>query len=748
MPRLLLCFILLFGLFSALNSQTTIKGIIIDNNSGKKLPGVHILYKNSGTLSNPDGSYSIEVEPGSATISFSCMGYEATSRQVSVPEGAELHLNLSLMPAITSINEIVVTAGKNRQKMSDITVSMAVIKPFDLSKNHIINAEELIDKTPGIEITDGQASVRGGSGYSYGAGSRVLTLIDGLPALSTDAGNIKWSTLPIENVSRIEIIKGASSVLYGSSAINGVINFITRDARTEALTRLSLVTGLYDSPGRKEWKWWTGPRMLQNISFSHSLVRGNTGIGVGARLMNDDGYRKFNDEQNARININLKKESQKRKGLSYGLAINTSYTAKNDFLLWENADEGALIQSESTEMEYRGLSLALDPYLNFERDSTVSHRISSRLLSNFNRLPENSNNNSDSYSAYLEYHYSNRINSKLRLSAGSSQQYSSIISNFYGNHRGFNISAFSQIDYTFSKRLSGISGLRIEQYLLDGVFDRPVPIARAGINYKAGSRTFLRASFGQGYRYPSIAEKHAYTTVGAIRIFPNTEIRAEKGWSSEAGMRHDISAGLVSGIFDISLFYSRYRDMIEYVFGSYPDPLTDIPGLGFKPVNIENSIVYGMELDLSFNRPIGHFNNTLRGAYTLIFPYEVKRTVSSGESEFLKYRRKHSALISYDLGYKGFSSGISLYAKSKLMAIDDVFVNELSRETILPGFYDYWLENNTGFLTADFTISYRFKGMLTGSFNIKNLTNTEYMGRPGDIQPPRFFSVQVTKIFM
>ena len=90
-----------------------------------------------------------------------------------------------------------VTANRTEQKLSDLVVSVSIIKPELLTKGHITDPQELINKTSGIEVLDGQASIRGGSGFSYGAGSRVLALIDGLPVLAADAGNIKWQFLPL-----------------------------------------------------------------------------------------------------------------------------------------------------------------------------------------------------------------------------------------------------------------------------------------------------------------------------------------------------------------------------------------------------------------------------------------------------------------------------------------------------------------------------------------------------------------------
>ena len=87
--------------------------------------------------------------------------------------------------------------------------------------------DRIIDQVPGVNVVDGQANIRGGSGFSVGAGSRVLVLVDDLPMLAADAGDAKWSFLPTENLAQIEIIKGASSVTYGSSALSGSINIRT-----------------------------------------------------------------------------------------------------------------------------------------------------------------------------------------------------------------------------------------------------------------------------------------------------------------------------------------------------------------------------------------------------------------------------------------------------------------------------------------------------------------------------------------
>ena len=79
---------------------------------------------------------------------------------------------------MTSLEEVVVSAGKYEQKLSEVTISMEVIKPSLIENKNSTNIDAVMNQVPGVTVNDGQASIRGGSGFSYGAGSRVLVMVD------------------------------------------------------------------------------------------------------------------------------------------------------------------------------------------------------------------------------------------------------------------------------------------------------------------------------------------------------------------------------------------------------------------------------------------------------------------------------------------------------------------------------------------------------------------------------------------
>ncbi|MGC9344916.1 MAG: TonB-dependent receptor, partial [Bacteroidales bacterium] len=423
--------------------QTIIKGRVFDNETLEPLIAANIIFKNKGTVTSTDGSFEIPVQTGKIELIFRYVGYKTLKKQFELPPDDTLYIEVPMQVEISGIDEIVVSAGKAEQRLSELTVTMNVVRPDFLEDSHLTDPVEMVNKTPGIEVLDGQASIRGGSGFSYGAGSRVLALIDGLPVLAADAGNIKWQFLPLENISQVEIIKGVSSVLYGSSALNGVINFRLSEPGPEPETRFFLETGVFDNPKNKDWVWWDNPRSFISGSFSHMREAGNTDIGAGIYLQSDAGYRKYNEEKLGRVNLQLKHNIKRIVGLSYGMNLNAGINQKTDFVLWENATTGALIQDTATANQLKGHLFTIDPFISYSKNDSYRHELKTRLQSSQNRFPDASQNDSRAISFLADYQSRYKLLSWISLNTGLFQNYSKISSEFYGNHNALNLAAYA-----------------------------------------------------------------------------------------------------------------------------------------------------------------------------------------------------------------------------------------------------------------------------------------------------------------
>jgi hypothetical protein len=285
----------------------TVTGTVRDATDGKLMVAVNISAdRRSGTISGEDGSFSLQLSPGTHVIEFYYVGYRRTSREVRVEAGSVTRLDVEMTVRSELLDEVVVSAGKFEQKLSEVTVSLEVLKPYQLSNQNISSLDMILEKTSGVSILNGQPSIRGGSGFSYGVGSRVLMLVDDLPMISGDAGDIKWNYMPVENVNQVEIIKGASSVLYGSSALNGVINLRTRFPGNEPETEVAAFGGVYLKPERKELVWKDRAPFYAGASFSHLRKIGHLDLTFGGNYFKDEGYRELEHEQRIRGNLALR----------------------------------------------------------------------------------------------------------------------------------------------------------------------------------------------------------------------------------------------------------------------------------------------------------------------------------------------------------------------------------------------------------------------------------------------------------
>ncbi len=773
MKRFLLLFFI-SPVFLFAQEPLHIKGKVLDSLSGETLPGVVVKIAGiGGATTDLQGEFIILV-PSQTTyeLSFSLVGYR--TKKISLEPGQK-NVSILLAEDVTEFDMVVVSAGKFEQKVEELTVSIEILKPELIENKNTNNMESVIDQVPGISMMEGQCNIRGGSGFSYGAGSRVLLLVDELPMLSADAGDVKWNFLPVENISQVEVIKGASSAMFGSSALNGVINVRTAYPTSTPKSVLSFSSGFYNDPKSDTLNWWgKNNPVFSNLNFFHSRQIGQLDLVLAGQLFSDEGFRMLEKEQRYRINSNLRWRNKKVSGLSYGVNFNRMVTEGGLFILWQNADSAYIPQNYSLQL-YSNSRTSVDPFLTYLTKKDSRHSIRGRFYQTDNTNDMQQESTADLY--YGEYQYQKRYKKDLTVTTGITGVYSEVNSDsMYKYHTSTNFSFFGQWDKKW-KRFTFSAGIRGEFFKVDTAqteFNIPIgkntislpvyPVVRGGVNYKAAEFTFVRASYGQGYRFPTVAEKYVSTTVNSLKTFPNPDLQPEHGWSAEIGVKQGVKIKKWAGFIDLSGFWTEYKDMMEFNLDYYiPESITNpslidyLDWFGAKSVNVGHTRITGAELTLTGAGKIGkELEVSILAGYTYINPINLnmdsayRATFSDSGSNKLKYRWEHVGKLDIQFDYKKFSLGISLRYNSFMKNIDKRFEDKLMYDVlpglelyILPGLKAYREEHNKGDLVADLRFGWEANKTAKINFVINNLFNREYMSRPGDMLAPRNSAVQL-----
>ena len=281
---LFLAFVATFS-FSA-SAQSSITGTI-QFTVDEVCPGAEVKLtgpQQSSALSNSDGTYTFTnvTAEGRYMLSVGFLGYETFYKEFNLSSKQIQEASIVVINHIfeedTKMDDIIVQGwGKSGKPLEEEIVSVDVVNTQLIESNAIINASDAIERVPGIVIVDGQISVRGGGGYAYGTGSRVTLVIDDVPILTPERNEILWDFVPLETTDQIEVVKGSSSVQYGSSALNGIVHARTRwpERNSKAQTRIRTFSTFYDKAYQEDYRsaqWWQTPDTGNSFqSFPHSV---------------------------------------------------------------------------------------------------------------------------------------------------------------------------------------------------------------------------------------------------------------------------------------------------------------------------------------------------------------------------------------------------------------------------------------------------------------------------------------------
>jgi iron complex outermembrane receptor protein len=818
--------LILLLLTSSFAQPYTLKGRIYDTNDKEGLPGAHVLplcgARGEGVACDINGNYSLTIKVQECTVRFQFLGYETVEKTISFRRTNTIVLDIPMKSTDTKLVGVEIKEKRYEIKKDDLTISMDYIPTKHIEDQNITKLDAAFDKVGGLVIVNNEPQMRGGSGFSSGMGSRVMIMMDEMPVLRVDAGRPAWNLIPMENIEQIEVLKGAASVLYGSAAITGAINVRTAYPKHKPETRFIWYNGFYSRPEvdyRCSWPKGTIP-LTYGGSLSHARKIKKLDLVVSAEYAHDDGfvgqelsidstllypdtYKKILKEQRFRFNFGTKYNI--KEGVVAGLNGNFLYSQNTMTHFWLDADSGMYRTFPGSLSEITDFMFFLDPFFKYYGKKDASHTLKGRFMYSDNWATNNQDSKSEMY--YLEYQYAKRFKKAkdLQMFVGAVGQFARTRGNIFtrvGDTSGVlkprysaNGAVYVQLEKKFLKKksLTLLGGARYEYFQIFEEFGHLLedsasanyveakPVFRVGINYHmARTYTSVRASFGQGYRFPTIGERYITTRVGNYGFYPNPDLKSETSWNVELGIQQMFRLLGIEGFVDVAGYYQRYNNYVEFFLGPWLSAEQErnmfkrygfcffntgkarIAGIDFSVVGeakMTKYFKYSFYFAYSYTNPkVMDTSYIFYSLHSLNYSYDYKYdgTSTTTEGQIMKYRIEHVIKADIDFCfYDVFSFGISTQYYSLMKNIDRCFYEFDPQSSIAPryvqttkiqlpfeGLENYMENHKRGTWVFGLRTSVEMWNVKL-SLIVNNLFNKEYSLRPMAPEAPRITMVQL-----
>ncbi|MCP5061368.1 MAG: TonB-dependent receptor [Ignavibacteriae bacterium] len=715
-------FIVLFFSITIKAQSGSVFGKITDNKE-RVLIGANILVDGTvlGVATDSDGNYNLQgIINGTYKLTFSMVGYTKTTSQEIEIKNNRVEVNVSLVATSYQYDQLVVTANKFSQKLSDVAASTYIIDTKIFSKKNFQKLDDAFRYVPGVTMTLDQISIRGSSGYSRGAGTRVLITFDDIPIYTPDSGEIVWELIPVSEIGKVEIIKGSASSLYGSSAIGGVINIIPKEITSNPITFVKMQGGVYSKPSHKEWDWSDKTLYFNSQTISHSRSFGKLGISASVSRFEDLSYRQNEDQLRysgyLKANYNFSESST----LSF---IGAGFTRRRStFIYWKNLENALSPSDDDLGQSIKSDRTILGMNFNHLFNKKLSLAIIPSLYLSYWDDESESNNKSNSNLFRTEVRINYTPTEKIIVVSGSEFQHNKVTSTIFGNRTSNGVGAYSQIDYKFIEPMNLSFGLRYDYNRLSNLESESSISPKLGITYKFNNSTFLRTSIAKGFRSPTLAESFTSTTTSGVTVKPNPNLKAENSFSIEAGIKHYFSTDFNA---DFALFNNEYFEFIEPGF----DPKDG--QLFFN--NVTRARIQGFEVNA--------YSSFFSQSFLLNIGYTFLHSKDVDLNKELKYRPKHSIVTSFEYTKNIYEIGLDLRYSSKVKRID----NEIVDLGLVPDG-----DKRVEIFVLDARVGanlFSYKLPLRIFLNANNILNYNYVEIIGNIAPIRNYSLNLEFVF-
>lgn len=646
------------------------QGTVIDSINRHPIIAANVYVQHTflGSTTDTLGNFYIgDIRPGTYSIVCSVIGYrKEVIRNIKINK-SPINLRFELKRDILAIPQVIVTATRKEQDIMESPFSVAVIGQREIREKSAVRLSEVLPYIPGVNTVRGQLNIRGASGYTLGAGSRSLLLIDGVPLLGSAAGNISWTIIPTSEIERVEIVKSAGGALYGSSGMGGVMNIITRNAPLEPKTTIRIKVGGYSQPRYSQWKWRKSPGYFHTVEITHGRTFSAHNGWIRMQKYSTDGYSQLDWEDaynlTGKIKLNI---NSKLNASIYG----NYYTEEVGLASqWKSAADPFEAPPGDDDDHSIGYKFHANGSMNIIFASDLIIKIKSGYFDvkwqNYGRTNQD---NSREKKGFAEIQISKNLSNVSNINSGLSVQIADINAQLFGKHSSQSYAGFILFQQKLWSSLSVSLNGRMENFLVDNISLDRTFAPQFALNWNPTAGIALRASIGKGFRVPTIAELYTRSQLNIFRVEPNPGLRSETSLAYEFGgtLRYP-QYGLFSNFaLEGALFRTHFKNLIE--------PLPDENGI-IHFENITNAVITGAELSLT----TGIFSDLFKitAAYTWLDPVQIN---SSGSViDTLSYRYRHHIVTSLSYRWMVALAGVEYRYASRIEKVELFQMNPVTK---------------------------------------------------------------------
>lgn len=537
------------------------------------------------------------------------------------------------------LGEVVVTGTRTPKFLKDTPIQTRVITSREIEKTDATNIQDLLQQElPGVEFSYAmnQQTHLNFSGFG---GQGVLFLIDGERLAGETMDDVDFTRLNMDNVERIEIVKGAASALYGSNATGGVINIITK--KTD-----------------KPWTLNVNGRLAR-----HNEQRYGASFGLNGKRLGNMFTANYTDVDN--FDVHSAADPVTR-------IISTVYGDRTlnlkDQLVWSpsrNVEIGGRVgyffrqttrTAEQSE-RYRDFSggLRIDWTLSDHDMLQANYAFDQYDKSDYQKLRKLDIRDYSNVRNTFRLLYNHTFGSGDILTAGADFMHDYLFNTNLDNseRKQDSFDFFMQYDWRISQKLEAVGAVRYD-YFSDGGESRLTP--KLNLCYKPVRNLSLRAGYGMGFRAPTLKEKYYDFDMAGIWI-----VEGNAALKSEISHNLNLSAEYVKGHYNLtaSAYYNKVENKLATGAPYFRTPSDKLPYLPYT--NLDGYSVYGGEIGVQ-----ARWDNGMSARFTYAYTKEELPTDKQGNAVNNQYipARRHSLNVRYDYDRQfsaryGISAGIS-----------------------------------------------------------------------------------------